>query len=443
MNTQPTGFHGSLTQQNVQVPPKIKYVLYARKSTESEERQVLSIDSQIQEMTQAAQREGLEIIDIRRESHSAKDSGQRPVFNEILNDIRKGMFGGILTWAPDRLSRNAGDLGSLVDLMDQKLLTEIRTSGQRFANNPNEKFLLMILCSQAKLENDNKSLNVKRGLRTRCEMGWRPGTALTGYLNEKRTDRRCQVSVDPERAPIIKKMFERVAYEQYSGRKIYSWLKFELNFTTRRGKHLSVGNINRILRNSFYHGIFEFPIKSGKFYTGKHEPLITKDLFDKVADQLTRNPINRETHEFAFTRLLTCGSCGSGISACEKYKKLANGGTAKYIYYGCTKVRNLKCNDGYIREEELIKQLLSIIDQMDINEIGIKHKFQEEVKRYNLFQSRVLKVEGKEKSEQNIDIKSYMKYLLKEGSVSEKRETLSCIRSRILVTRKIVTVEKL
>ena len=120
------GVPGALTQQNIQAPPKIKYVLYARKSTESEERQVLSIDSQIQEMLKTAEKDGLEIIDIRRESHSAKDSGQRPVFNEILNDIKIGKFNGILTWAPDRLSRNAGDLGSLVDLMDQKLADGLR-----------------------------------------------------------------------------------------------------------------------------------------------------------------------------------------------------------------------------------------------------------------------------------------------------------------------------
>jgi DNA invertase Pin-like site-specific DNA recombinase len=150
---------------------KIKYVLYARKSTESEERQVLSIDSQIKEMLDLAEREKLEIVEIRRESHSAKESGQRPVYKEILEDVRRGRFNGILTWAPDRLSRNAGDLGSIVDLMDQQLLMEIRTYGQHFKNSPNEKFLLMILCSQAKLENDNKSVNVKRGLRTRVEMG--------------------------------------------------------------------------------------------------------------------------------------------------------------------------------------------------------------------------------------------------------------------------------
>ena len=204
--------------------PKIKYVLYARKSTESEERQVLSIDSQVKEMLQLAERDGLEVVEIRRESHSAKESGQRPVYKEILEDIRRGRFNGILTWAPDRLSRNAGDLGSVVDLMDQQLLLEIRTYGQHFKNSPNEKFLLMILCSQAKLENDNKSVNVKRGLRTRVEMGLWPAPAPTGYLKEKRTDRKCQTILDSERAPTIKKMFEKVAYEHWSGRKIYNWL---------------------------------------------------------------------------------------------------------------------------------------------------------------------------------------------------------------------------
>ena len=85
--------------------------------------------------------------------------------------------------------------------MDQKHLIEIRTYGQQFRNSPNEKFLLMILCSQAKLENDNKSINVKRGLRTRVEMGLWPSPAPTGYLKEKRMDRKYQTLIDPDRAP--------------------------------------------------------------------------------------------------------------------------------------------------------------------------------------------------------------------------------------------------
>ena len=135
-----------------------------------------------------------------------------------------------LTWAPDRISRNAGDLGKIVDLMDAGKLNEIRTFGQTFSNNPNEKFLLMILGSQAKLENDNRGINVKRGLRTRVEMGLWPGIAPVGYLNQKHMDKKCQVLLDAERAPIVKQMFEKMAYEKWSGRKIYHWLKFELNF---------------------------------------------------------------------------------------------------------------------------------------------------------------------------------------------------------------------
>lgn len=118
-----------------------------------------------------AQKENLNIVDMYRESHSAKDCGQRPVYNKLILDIREGKFDGILVWHPDRLARNAGDLGAVVDLLDQKKLVEIRTHSQRFTNNPNEKFLLMILGSQAKLENDNKSINVKRELKTKCELG--------------------------------------------------------------------------------------------------------------------------------------------------------------------------------------------------------------------------------------------------------------------------------
>ena len=153
---------------SIQKEEIVQYCLYARKSTEDDERQAMSIDSQIKEMSQLAEKEGFLIKEIRLEKHSAKLSGQRPVFNTLIDDLRDGTFTGILTWAPDRLSRNAGDLGMLVDLMDQGKLQQIKTFSQSFGNNPNEKFLLMILCSQAKLENDQKGIKVKRNTRAKC-----------------------------------------------------------------------------------------------------------------------------------------------------------------------------------------------------------------------------------------------------------------------------------
>lgn len=401
----------------------------------------MSIDSQIKEMLQLAERENLEIVCMKRESHSAKETGKRPVFNEIVEEIRSGKYNGILTWAPDRISRNAGDLGRIVDLMDAGILQEIRTYGQSFRNNPNEKFLLMILGSQAKLENDNRSTNVKRGLRTRVEMGLWPGIAPVGYLNQKLMDKKCQILVDPERAPIVKKMFEKMAYEKWSGRKIYHWLKFELNFKTVGNHHMALGNLFRMLQNPIYYGSFEYPRKSGNWYQGKHEPIITKELFDKVQEQMKRDKIVRESHEFIFTKLMVCGHCGSGISAEEKYKQLKDGTTAKYIYYGCGRSRDRTCKCQYLREEELTEQLIKLMDQIDLNQAGVEIKFHEELKRHNKFNRGVLGMSSLASNHKEIDLKTYAKYILMEGTNQEKRELMGCFKSRIKITNKVVTIE--
>ena len=240
------------TRAKILVPTAVKYCLYARKSTESEERQVLSIDSQIKEMLQLADREGLEVVTMKRESHSAKENGQRPVFNEIMEELSAGKYNGLLTWAPDRIGRNAGDLARVVDLMDAGKLMEIRTFSQSFRNNPNEKFLLTILGGKAKLENDNRGINVKRGLRTRVEMGLWPGVAPVGYLNQKHMDKKCQIIIDPERASIVKKMFEKMAHDKWSGQKIHQWLKFEANFKSLGNHNVALSNIFRTLQNPFY-----------------------------------------------------------------------------------------------------------------------------------------------------------------------------------------------
>jgi len=325
--------------------------------------------------------------------------------------------------------------------MDQKLLIEIRTYGQVFTNSPNEKFLLMILGSQAKLENDNRGVNVKRGLRARAEMGLWPGLAPLGYLNQNRMDRKCQIIVDEARAPIIKQMYEKVAYEKMSGRKVYNWLRYDLNFYTRGNKPLTLSGVYRVLSNPIYYGMYEYPRESGNWYQGKHKPLVTQELFDKAQAQLTRDNIVRENKEFAFTKLFTCGYCESGISAEEKYKQLKDGTSAKYIYYGCSRARDRNCKNKYIREEELIDELLKIMDKVNINELGMRQKLMDEIKRFNKLQKIVNKQTGKALVEENdVNIRQYAKYLLKEGSVIEKRELLANLRSRLTYKDKKITL---
>ena len=426
-----------------EAPPVMKYCLYARKSSEAEEKQALSIDSQVKEMLALATKNGINVEEVYRESHSAKDCGLRPVFNQLIADIRIGKFNGILVWHPDRLSRNAGDLGALVDLLDQKKLIEIRTYSQRFTNNPNEKFLLMILGSQAKLENDNKSINVKRGLKTRAEMGLWPSVAPTGYLNHPDRTMKCHVIIDPLRSHIIKMMFEKAVYEKFSGRQMFRWLKDEVKFTTKSGKPLTISNIYIILRNNFYMGLIEYPRGSGKWYAGKHEPLISQELFRKVQEKLDTNKHeSKGDKDFAFTKLMKCGMCKSGVTAEEKYKNLADGSIKKYIYYSCTRFHDKNCKNTYLPETDLISQLVEIIDRIDINTVGIKSKLEKEIERYGDFRSKVLGMDETEKITQSrLDIRGYMKYILEKGAIQEKRELMQSFTSKLILINKRVVLE--
>ena len=418
-----------------------QYCLYARKSMEQEDKQALSIDAQIREMVEIATREGLAIVDIKRESHSSKEVGKRPIYNELIAEIKQGKYNGILTWAPDRLSRNAGDLGAVVDLMDQGLLKEIRTYSQKFTNNPNEKFLLMILGSQAKLENDNKMVNVKRGLKARVEMGLWPSTPPTGYLSNPDRNKKCEVIKDEARADAIKLMYEKVADNGWSGRKLYHWLRDDIRFRTKNGKPLTLSNVYIILKSTFYYGEFEYPKGSGNWYTGKHEPIITKELYDRVQKKLSNDhAVRKMNKEFAFTRMITCGLCGSGITADEKFKRQKNGNEHRYVYYGCTKFNDKNCKCGHIREEDLIQQLEFILDEIDLDEIGMKDQIKAELERHNEFQQSVLSGEVKKTKVKDVDIRTYAKHILRTRPIDEKRALLANLKSKIKLNNKQISL---
>jgi len=420
----------------------VRYCLYARKSTESEEKQVLSIDSQIKEMEEIAKRKGLNVVCIKRESHSAKSSGKRVIFKEIIDEIDKEIYNGILTWAPDRLSRNAGDLGSLVDLMDVGKLIDIQTYGQTFSNSPNEKFLLMILCSQAKLENDNKGVNVKRGLRARCDQGLWPFRPPTGYLKSDHKDEGCVCVLDEIRSPVIKQMFEKIANDRWSGRKLHDWLKNEIHFTHTSGKSLSLGNVYRVLQNHFYYGKFEYPKDSGNWFDGVHEPIVTKELFDAVQEQMNRQKLVRKSDpkEFAFTKLMTCGLCGSGVTADEKFKELKGGGVNRHVYYRCSRSRNQNCNYIAINEQTLIKQIVKIIKEVGIKNLPMKEKIRSEVDRIKKFYSMILNEEAQVYLKDVHSI-AYATFILQEGSTKEQRDIMNCLKGQLILNdRKISLV---
>lgn len=226
-----------------------------------------------------------------------------------------------------------------------------------------------------------------------------------------------------------------------SGRRLHAWLKDEAKFRLRSGKQLTISNIYITLRNPFYYGHFEYPRGSGRWYEGKHKPLIDKDLFDTVQGKIASYASHSErSKEFAFTKLMTCALCGSGITADEKFKKQKNGKTHRYVYYGCCRFQDKHCKGGYMREEDLIEQLANLMDKIDLDEIGMKERIKTEIERHKKFQANILGGKSAKVKVGDIDIRNYAKYILRDGSMTEKRELLSCLRSRITMAKKEVKI---
>ena len=163
-------------------------ILYTRKSTDAEDKQVLSIEAQINELREFAEREHITIVAELIEKQSAKIPG-RPIFNAMLERIVAGEADGILAWHPDRLARNSVDGGRIIYLLDTEQIKTLKFPTFRFESDPQGKFMLNIMFGQSKYYVDSLSENVKRGNRTKIEKGWRPSQAPLGYLNDPTTSR--------------------------------------------------------------------------------------------------------------------------------------------------------------------------------------------------------------------------------------------------------------
>jgi len=193
---------------------------------------------------------------------------------------------------------------------------------------------------------------------------------------------------------------------------------------------------------TFYYGVFEYPEGSGEWYTGKHTPIITQELFQAVQAKIQVEKKKAYGREFAFTRMLHCAYCESGITAEEKIKELKDGSSNSHIYYRCTKVKNRDCPNESVKESILIDEMLPIIDTMSLDKTELKQKLEKEVARYALFQTGVLKQDlPQSKKHKDISIKTFAKYMLQHGTLTEQREVLSCIKSRILLKDKKLMIE--
>ena len=328
----------------------VKYFLYCRKSTEEEERQILSIEAQLAELREFAKQNNLFVVKEFYESKTAKEPG-REVFNFMLSEIEKGVASGILAWNPDRLARNSIDGGRIIYLVDTEKITSLKFPTFWFEPTPQGKFMLSVAFGQAKYYTDNLRENILRGIRQKIRRGELSAKAPLGYFNEPRLR-----TIEPDRKTFnkVKEVLWAFATGEYTLTKIQSKM-FSLGLVSKEGKPLHLSTIQGILSNPFYYGYFKY---RGELHQGSHKPMISKKLFDKIQEVLILNGKPREKRgpkNFLFLNFAVCGECGYAITAERKIKKSGR----KYRYYHCTfKSKKQRCTQArFLREEALARQI--------------------------------------------------------------------------------------
>lgn len=327
-------------------------ILYCRKSSESEDRQVLSIESQITELSALAEKQNLKIDKVITESMSAKEQG-RPKFNQMIKLIEQKKNCILFVWKLDRLARNPIDEAYIKHFLQKGYITEIKTP---FGNYyPSDNVLMMsVEFGMANQYIRDLSTNVKRGNKTKLEKGGWPGNAPVGYLNDRANK---TVYPDPAKARFIQKIFELYATGAYSMDSLAKTF-YEQGFRSRSGHKIHTSGIQRILLRKFYFGVIRY---NGKLYKGSYEPIISQTLFEQANAVLSgKTHSSKQKLLFPLRGFMTCEVCSCLITA-EKHKG--------HAYYHCTNGKKI-CTQKKIstRSEKLDDQVAEIFDKIKFDE---------------------------------------------------------------------------
>lgn len=479
----------------------MKYFLYARKSTEEEEKQALSLSTQIEKAHEIFP--DLDLIELPPESASAFTPNNRPIFEDMLKRIDAGEAHGVVAWHPDRLSRNELDAAAITYRVRTGKILDLKFGSYTFDNSPEGMMMLQMTMSQSQYSSAKLSKDVKRGNEKKIRLGWKPGWAPAGYLNTPDRDKGSKIIIiDPERFPIVRKMWNLMLTGNYSVPEILDIAEFDWGFKLRKTRKQGGGPISR----TGLYGIFTNPFYAkqirylGELHPGSHTAMITLAEYDRVQTLLGRKGRPRpKKHEITYRGPMICGECGYAITAEIKSKFIkSTGETREYTYYHCTHKK--PCSQkGSITETELEQQIdkhlatitilpefrdwaLEVLRENNDQEIGERSQIQENQTKSLLTTQKQLDVLTKmrlrdlitdveyieqretlvgeinrlkellrdteqraekwlELTEKTFDFATYARQNFKDGDPEVKREIFTTLGSSFLLKDKQLTIE--
>ncbi|MBU1033452.1 recombinase family protein [Patescibacteria group bacterium] len=390
----------------------LKWIIYCRKSSDSEDKQVESLPAQIKELKELARKNNLNIVKTYQESHSAFHPG-RPDFNEMMGKFYNDEANAVLVWAGNRITRNPVDAGAFIYAMDQGKLKVIKTIGSTYFNTPDHKLVLSMDFTMSKKSSDDLSVAVHRGNKQKFfenkEWG---GPAKQGFVNYiDPLTRKRDIKMDGDRFNLLQQAGKSIINGKFTPLEALDWLNKDMGYTTlpqrkQGGGPLSETTFYNFLSDSFYYGIMKHKV-GGIFEEGKHKykKMFTKDEWNIIQIRLGKKSRSKQKkHDFPFKGVMSCGECGGFVTAEEKWQiicpkcktkfaktkntnkckscdlkieKMDNPTILHYIYYHCTKKVNKNCAQGYLEIAELEKQVDQELKRFEIDpdfkDWAIKH----------------------------------------------------------------------
>jgi site-specific DNA recombinase len=347
----------------------LRYILYARRSSDRDDLQTLSLDQQVHILRQLALSRDLDVVEEFTESASAKLSG-RPVFREVVKRLEAGKADGILVWRLDRLARNLVDGATLIDLLARGRFKEIVTPEATYSSTGDSKFMLAMLFGAAAKYTDDLADAVRRGNRDVLDRGKVPGPVPLGYLKthvHERSPGPGTVIPDPERFELVKDIFRQILDGNTNVRDV--WRRAVAGGLTIRptentlARPVSLPTVHLILRNAFYTGQIE---RAGVLYKGEHAPMVTRADFDQVQASigrkrnLVRPPVH---HDFLYHGLLRCPCSRSLVGESHTKRGLT------WVYYRCSRRKpgQYRCPEVPIPEPELTNAIANQLEHVQVD----------------------------------------------------------------------------